>query len=95
MYWSWQATDCVQIQNDTASNTYFLYADYLYFSDPPRHRAHGQVPHPGVRVPREGPQAVHGRLWRHPCNEQCQTFPLPGERWDYVIISFTVQILYQ
>ena len=65
------------------------------FSDPPRHRAHGQVPHPGVRVPREGPQAIHGRLWRHPCNEQCQTFPLPGERWDYVIISFTVQILYQ
>ena len=50
------------------------------FSDPPRHRAHGQVPHPGVRVPREGPQAVHGRLRRHPGNEQCQAFPLPGKQ---------------
>ena len=52
----------------------------LWCSDSPRHRAHGQVPHPRVRVPRAGPQAVHGRLRRHPGHEQCQAFPLPGKQ---------------
>ena len=52
----------------------------LCCSDSPRHRAHGQVPHPRVRVPRAGPQAVHGRLRRHPGHEQCQAFPLPGKQ---------------
>ena len=59
--------------------TYHIFLIVNIFSDPSRHRAHGQVPHPGVRVSGEGPQAVHGRLRCHSCNEQCQTFPLPGE----------------
>ena len=42
------------------------------FSYPPRHRAHGAIPDASLRVPREGPQAVHGRLRRHPRHEQRQ-----------------------
>ena len=51
---------------------------FLVSSYPPRHRPHGQEPHPGVRVLGEGPQAVHGRLWSHPSHEQRQAVPLPG-----------------
>ena len=47
-------------------------------SHPSRHRAHGQELDVGVRVLGTGPEAVHGRLRRHPLHEQCQTFPLPG-----------------
>ena len=49
-------------------------------SHPSRHRAHGQELDVGVRVLGTGPEAVHGRLRRHPGNEQCQAFPLPGKQ---------------
>ncbi len=61
------------------------YAPYLtwpnsifYFSDPPRHRAHGQVSDPCVWIPGERPEAVHGWLRGHPCHKQCQALPIPG-----------------
>ena len=46
---------------------------FSIFSDSSRHRPHREVPHPGIRVPGEGPKAVHGRLRRNPSHEQCQS----------------------
>ena len=43
------------------------------YSDAARHRAHGKVVDARLRVPRKGPETVHGRLRQHPQHEQCQS----------------------
>ena len=61
-------------------NTHQFINIYKYFSDSPWYRSHRQVTHAGVWVSWERPEAVHGRLRRHPGHEQCQAFPLPGKQ---------------
>ena len=41
------------------------------FSDVARHHPHVGQPDARVRVPGEGPEAVHGRLRGHPSHQQC------------------------
>ena len=62
-------------------------------SHPSRHRAHGQELDVGVRVLGTGPEAVHGRLRRHPLHEQCQTFSLPGIVSSWLIFMLLLQSL--
>ena len=57
------------------------------FSYSPRHRPHREVLDPSVRVPREGSEAVHGRLRGHPLHEQCQVVSLPGKYVNNVVSS--------
>ena len=57
---------------------------WYFFSYPPRHCPHRQKSHLGVRVLGEGPQAVYGRLWRHPGHEQRQAVPLSGKQDDHL-----------
>ena len=62
-------------------------------SHPSRHRAHGQELDVGVRVLGTGPEAVHGRLRRHPLHEQCQTVPLPGIISSWLMFMVLLQSL--
>ena len=50
----------------------FLFS-FLVYSDAARYRTHGKVVDARIRVPGEGSEAVHGRLWQHPQHEQCQS----------------------
>ena len=66
----------------------------FFFSHPSRHRAHGQELDVGVWVFGTRPEAIHGRLWRHPLHEQCQTLPLPGKKHSSFdqIVSFSTEM---
>ena len=67
---------------------------FSFSSHPSRHRAHGQELDVGVWVFGTRPEAIHGRLWRHPLHEQCQTLPLPGKKHSSFdqIVSFSTEM---